>query len=119
MTAIPSRDAGASLFEEGRTVWKVARAAHAAAPVDAADYFATLRAAMAAARRSIAILGWDIDSRTPLVGRAGTADDGAPERLLPFLERLVEKNPQLDVRLLLWDYSMVFALDREPFPTLN
>ena len=119
MTAAPSEDTGASLLEEGRTVWKETRAARAAVLVDAADYFAALRAAMAAARRSIAILGWDIDSRTTLVGRAGAVDDGAPERLLPFLEHLVDRNPQLDVRLLLWDYSMVLALDREPLPTLN
>lgn len=97
----------------------VARAERAALLVDSADYFAVLRKAMAGARKSIVILGWDIDSRMALVGASGKAEDGAPEQLLPYLESLVKKNPGLDVRLLLWDYSLVLALDREPLPSLN
>lgn len=119
MTNQAATDTGRTLFERGRTVSTVARAERAALLVDAADYFSTLRQAMAAARKSIIILGWDIDSRTPLVGRSGKADDGAPEQLLPYLEFLVRRNPDLDVRLLLWDYSLMLALDREPLPSLN
>src|SRR5690606_15418810 len=74
---------------------------------------------MSAATRSITVIGWDIDSRTPLVGRSGEAQDGAPATLLAFIEFLVEKRPQLDVRLLLWDYTILYALDREPLPSLN
>ncbi len=99
--------------------WRVERAAHAALLVDGASYFSTLRAALAAARHSVFILGWDIDSRTPLVGERGAAEDGAPETLLPYLEYLVERQPDLKVRLLLWDYSLLYALDREPLPSLN
>ena len=106
-------------LEEGRTVWKLAQARRAAVLVDAADYFGALRAAMGAATRSITVIGWDIDSRTPLVGRSGEAQDGAPATLLAFIEFLVEKRPQLDVRLLLWDYTILYALDREPLPSLN
>ena len=106
-------------LEEGRTVWKLAQARRAAVLVDAADYFGALRAAMGAATRSITVIGWDIDSRTPLVGRRGEAQDGAPATLLAFIEFLVEKRPQLDVRLLLWDYTILYALDREPLPSLN
>jgi phospholipase D1/2 len=74
---------------------------------------------MASARHSIIVLGWDIDSRTPLVGRSGKPDDGAPANLLPFLETLVQRQPNLDIRLLLWDYTLLYALDREPLPSLN
>ncbi|HEX5764060.1 MAG TPA: VTT domain-containing protein [Woeseiaceae bacterium] len=107
------------VLEEGRTVWKLTHADRAAVLVDAADYFGALRAAMGAATRSITVVGWDIDSRTPLVGRSGEAPDGAPATLLAFIEALVEKRPLLDVRLLLWDYTILYALDREPLPSLN
>jgi phosphatidylserine/phosphatidylglycerophosphate/cardiolipin synthase-like enzyme/uncharacterized membrane protein YdjX (TVP38/TMEM64 family) len=109
----------ASVLEEGRTVWKIARAERVAVLVDAADYFAAVRSAMRNATQSILVLGWDIDSRTPLVGRSGVAEDGAPAAFLPFIERLVKRRPQLDVRLLLWDYTLLYALDREPLPSLN
>ena len=107
------------VLEEGRTVWKLTHADRAAVLVDAADYFGALREAMGAATRSITVVGWDIDSRTPLVGRSGEAPDGAPATLLAFIEALVEKRPLLDVRLLLWDYTILYALDREPLPSLN
>lgn len=113
------RDAAGAVLEEGRTVWKIARADRVAVLVDAADYFAALRSAMAAARKSIVVLGWDIDSRTPLVGPSGVAEDGAPATFLHFVEHLVGKRPELDVRLLLWDYTLLYALDREPLPSLN
>lgn len=107
------------VVEEGRTVWKISHAPRAAVLIDAADYFGALRAAMSAATRSITVVGWDIDSRTPLVGPSGKAEDGAPVTLLAFIESLVEKRPRLDVRLLLWDYTILYALDREPLPSLN
>jgi phosphatidylserine/phosphatidylglycerophosphate/cardiolipin synthase-like enzyme/uncharacterized membrane protein YdjX (TVP38/TMEM64 family) len=114
-----NRDAAGAVLEEGRTVWKVAHADRMAVLVDAADYFAALRSAMTNARKSIVVLGWDIDSRTPLVGRSGIAEDGAPATFLPFVESLVRKRPELDIHLLLWDYTLLYALDREPLPSLN
>ncbi|MEX2124174.1 MAG: VTT domain-containing protein [Woeseia sp.] len=115
----PPRDAADGVLEEGRSVWRIAHADRVAVLIDAADYFAALRSVMAAARKSIVVLGWDIDSRTPLVGRSGKAEDGAPAAFMPFLEALVAKRPQLDVRLLLWDYTLLYALDREPLPSIN
>lgn len=107
------------VLEEGRTVWKVAHADRVSVLVDAADYFAALRKAMSTATQSITVIGWDIDSRTPLVGQSGESQDGAPVSLLAYIEFLVERRPQLDVRLLLWDYTILYALDREPLPSLN
>lgn len=119
MTVGIPRCAPQGVLEVSRSVWKVAHADRVAVLVDAADYFAALRAAMAAATQSIVVIGWDIDSRTPLVGRSGKADDCAPAAFLEFVEALVEIRPSLDVRLLLWDYTLLYALDREPLPSLN
>lgn len=106
------------ILRPGETVWRIAHADRAALLVDAAAYFGALRGAMADARHSIVIVGWDIDSRTPLVGPDGAGDE-APATLLAYLEYLIERRPRLDVRLLLWDYSLLYALDREPLPSLR
>lgn len=107
------------LLKPDRNVWRVARADRAAVLVDGANYFAALRAAMLKAERSIIIAGWDIHSQTPLVGPTGEADDGYPETFAGFLAALVEAKPALEVCLLLWDFSVLYAVDRDPFPGLK
>jgi phosphatidylserine/phosphatidylglycerophosphate/cardiolipin synthase-like enzyme/uncharacterized membrane protein YdjX (TVP38/TMEM64 family) len=100
-------------------VWRVAKAARAALLVDGADYFAALRRAMIKARRSILIAGWDIHSQTRLVGHSGEPEDGYPAELAKFLAALVTEKPALDVCLLLWDFSVLYAAERDPFPTVT
>jgi len=107
------------MLDPDRNVWRVARADRAAVLIDGANYFAALRAAMIKAERSIIIAGWDIHSQTRLVGPSGTADDGYPESFAAFLAALVEAKPELDVCLLLWDFSMLYAVERDPFPALK
>ncbi len=85
---------------------------------DAAPYYGALREAMLKAERQIVIVGWDIDSRTPLVGPTGAAPDGYPIQLGAFLSALVEDRPDLRVHILLWDFSMLFAAEREMFSSL-
>jgi phosphatidylserine/phosphatidylglycerophosphate/cardiolipin synthase-like enzyme len=105
-------------LEPGRNVWPVERARRAAVLVDAAAYFEALRSAMLKARQSIVVVGCDLDSRMRLVGPSSRAEDGFPETLAAFLSALVQRRPALKVRLLLWDYSMVFSLERELTPIL-
>jgi phosphatidylserine/phosphatidylglycerophosphate/cardiolipin synthase-like enzyme/uncharacterized membrane protein YdjX (TVP38/TMEM64 family) len=107
-----------SLFEPGRNVWRVERADRAAILIDAAAYFEAVRAAMLAAEHVIYIVGWDVDSRTPLVGASGKVDDGLPIPLGDFLDALALRKPQLKIRILLWDYSVFFTDEREPLPSL-
>ncbi len=98
-------------------VWRIARARRASMLVDAANYFAAVRSAMIQAERSILIAGWDIHSQTRLVGPDCRAADGYPETFAEFLAALVAKKPQLEIRLLLWDFSVLYAAERDPFPT--
>ena len=102
------------VFRPGYNVWRVVRAHRATPLVDAAAYFEAVRAAMRSARRSILIAGWDINSRTRLVGPTGEVDDGLPAPLGAFLTALVQRRPELSIRILLWDYSLVYAAEREP-----
>lgn len=105
------------LLKPEHNVWRIARANRATMLVDAANYFAAVRSAMIKAERSILIAGWDIHSQTRLVGPECRADDGFPETFTEFLVALVAKKPELEIRLLLWDFSVLYAAERDPFPT--
>ena len=105
------------LLKPDHNVWRMARANRASMLIDAANYFAAARSAMIKAERSILIAGWDIHSQTRLVGPECRADDGYPEALAEFLAALVAKKPKLQIRLLLWDFSVLYAAERDPFPT--
>lgn len=107
-----------TLLKTGENVWCQTRADRAAVLIDAAEYFGALRQAMLNARHTIQIVGWDVDSRTNLVGPGGCATDGLPPALGDFLDALVARRPELRIRILLWDYSLFFANEREPLPTV-
>ena len=94
----------------------MAHAGRAAMLVDGADYFGAVREAMLKAERSIRILGWDIHTRTRLVGPSGHAEDGFPEEFAPFLTALVEAKPNLHIHILLWDFAVLYAAEREWLP---
>jgi phospholipase D1/2 len=108
-----------SIFKPGANVWKVEPARRFAVLIDGAAFFAAVRRAALAARHSIFIMGWDLDSRIRLVGGSGEPDDSYPAELAAFLSALVQERPTLNVYLLLWDYSLLYAAEREPFPTLS
>lgn len=106
------------ILKPDQNVWRTAPAARAAVLIDGAEYFAAARQAMIKAERSIMIAGWDIHSKTRLVGPSGEADDGYPPLFAEFLARLVVERPQLQINLLLWDFSVLYTGERDPFPTL-
>lgn len=99
------------LFEEGKNSWRICRADKATVLVDGAAYFSALAVALEQARRSIFIIGWDIDSRVRL--RRSSA---AEPPLGDFLNNLAEKNKNLHIYVLDWDFAMLYSLDREPLP---
>ena len=107
------------ILAPNRNIWRLERARRAAVLIDAANYFGALREALLRARSTVFIIGWDLDSRTRLVGESGHANDGYPEGFVDLLTALVNERPQLTVHLLVWDYSVLYALEREPFPTLS
>lgn len=112
-----------SLFRIGETCHTLAPAGRAALLIDAEAYFTALRQAMLKARHSIHIIGWDIDSRTDLAPHLadaqGNAPDGAPTRLKPLIEYITRRQGDISIRLLLWDFTMLYATDREPLPRLT
>src|SRR5919109_5123110 len=105
------------ILVEGRNCWRVARARRAAFLIDGAAYFAAFAAAAEQAQQSIVIVGWDVDSRARLVHADGQRT--LPPELGDFLNALVSQRRRLHVYILDWDFAMVFALEREPLPTLK
>jgi len=123
------------LLVPGLTCWTKTRATKLAIIQDAGPTFAALAEAMAMARRSLFILGWDIDSRTPLEpgparpprgsGPAGSSphDADTPDHtahrnkpLLPFLLGCLARQPELEIFVLIWDFSIIYSFEREPWP---
>lgn len=106
-----------TLLQPRRTVWRVEPCRRATVLIDGAAFFAAVREAFLAAEHCIFVVGWDIDSRTELVGDTPPTD-GLPTTFGPFLAELVNRKPGLRIHLLLWDYSLVYAHEREPLPRL-
>jgi len=102
------------IVDVGRNCWRVARAGRVAFLVDGEAYFAAFRAAAARARRSVIVIGWDVDSRATLIH--GRADDDLPVTLGDFLDALVRRRRSLQVHVLDWDFAMLYALERELLP---
>lgn len=103
----------------GKTAWRVARARRAAVLIDAAAYFKALENALPKARRSIYIIGWDINHVVPL--HCGDCTGYAKPSLRQYLNRLARRNRQLEIRVLKWWSPLAFELKRRtiPFPLLN
>ena len=76
-----------SLLRPGHNVWRIERAGRAAVLVDGAAFFEAVRAACLKAQHSIFMVGWDIDSRTRLVGDDGQPADGHAGGLRRFPDR--------------------------------
>lgn len=98
------------ILKPGRNCWCIRRADRVAFLVDGAAYFDALRQALHAAHHQVLVLAWDIYSRLKLEGEVVS---GGSAELSELLNGLVEKERDLHVYVLSWDFSMLFALDRE------
>lgn len=105
------------LTRVGRNLWRRCRSRRVAVLVDTAAYFEAFLSACEKAERSILIVGWDLDSRVEL--RPAGDPGSVPTVLGEFLGALVRRRPGLQVHLLGWDYSLLFAMEREFMPSLG
>ena len=106
-----------SILKKGRNCWRIEGAGKVSFLIDGAAYFRAFRRAALNARRSIHILAWDINSRVRLE-REETEDD-APVELAEFLQYLLERNSELEIYILTWDFAMIYAMEREWLPELR
>jgi phosphatidylserine/phosphatidylglycerophosphate/cardiolipin synthase-like enzyme/uncharacterized membrane protein YdjX (TVP38/TMEM64 family) len=102
-----------ALLEEGRNCQAIRHSRRAAVVVDVGPYFAALAAACSAARHQILILGWDFERRERLFRDDRTVTIGG------FFDDLVRSRPGLRVHALIWDFAMIYALERDLFPVFH
>jgi phospholipase D1/2 len=101
------------IFELDVNCCAVGRAGRAAFLIDGAAYYRAFMQAARKARHSIMIIGWDFDSRTAL-----DVDDRSNPitQLGEFLNELARARRKLHIRVLEWDYPVIFGVDRELSP---
>jgi phospholipase D1/2 len=104
-------DGNHGVLAPGFNCWRVVRADRCALLIDGEAYFKAVRDAIGKAHRSVFILGWDIDSRVRMV--RGDSRDDRPATLIDFILHTLKRHRKLHVHVLVWDFSMIFALDRE------
>jgi phospholipase D1/2 len=99
----------------GKTAWRIHEKTTSGLLIDAQDYYRAFYEAASRAKRSILILGWQFDSDVQLVRGADLPPSADPQdyQLLPLLDRLCRERPELEVKMLAWDHSLFFALERE------
>ena len=100
------------IIEAGKTCWKVATANHGAFIVGGQDYFKAFRQSVLKARSRVCLLAWDFNSEIELV-RDDEEDDGWPTKLGDFLVAVLDARPQLEIYILVWDFAVIYATERE------
>ncbi len=102
--------------------WRV-RAGRLAPLVDGVEYYAAVRSALTKAKRQVFIVGWEIHSEVDLLrgedAERAEGESGWPVRLADLLQAIVEARPELEVRLLIWEGSSMFALERQHLPRMK
>ena len=87
--------------------------------VDGRDFYRAFYQAACRAQRTILMAGWQFSCDVELV-RGGDAERCTyPTTLIELLNKLCEERPELEVYLLPWDSSPVFAFEREPLQRLK
>ncbi len=94
-----------------KTHWKLAQADTGAFVIGGQDYFKAFRESVLKAQKRVCILAWDLNSEVELV-RDGD-DDGWPSKLGDFLVAVLNQNPDLEVYVLVWDFAVIYATERE------
>jgi phospholipase D1/2 len=103
-----------NLLKPTENCYRLAAARRAAFLIDGEAYFRALADSFQQAKHSIFIVGWDLHSELQLI--RDETEDNSSLRLGTLLNRLIGERKQLHVYVLDWDFSMIYALEREFFP---
>lgn len=109
-----SSHTGASDADDPR-YWKSSLAKKGAFMTNGADYYQAFREALVQAEDYVCMLAWDLTGDIELV-RGESPDDDLPTKIADFLYALLDEKPDLEIYILLWDYSMVYLAEREWLP---
>ncbi len=98
-------------ISESESVWRYVKATRAHPVVDAAPYFEIIQAAMMNAEHRIMLIGWDFDTRIDL-SRSRRKKGDPPKRLGEFILWLANQKPDLEIKLLKWNFGALKMLGR-------
>ncbi len=106
MTALPR------VLEPGRSCSALANVDESRVIVDAQGYYRALHRAIAGARRAVLMSGWQFDYDVELLRGEEASAAIYPVSLADLLDARCRDNPELEVRILAWEPSAVYALER-------
>ncbi len=126
MTEPVNDDAGAGAASDASGSashrWRV-HADRVAPLVDGIEYYGAVRSALIKAERQVFIVGWEIHSEVDLLrgedAERAEEESDWPVRFADLLQAVVEARPELEVRLLIWEGSSMFALERQHLPRMK
>ncbi len=87
--------------------------------VDGHDFYKAVYDACCQAERSILMAGWQFDAGVELLLGDDAKQPEHPTRLVELLRDLCSSRANLDVHVLAWDASAVFAFERVPLQKLR
>jgi phosphatidylserine/phosphatidylglycerophosphate/cardiolipin synthase-like enzyme len=91
------------IVKVGINAWRSAKADKVGFLIDAAEYYAGLDTAFRQAKKTVWIVGWDFNPDIYL------RPDRPAEPLGELLRSLVEKNPDLEIRILVWAMGPIYS----------
>ncbi|MGB3212483.1 MAG: VTT domain-containing protein [Desulforhopalus sp.] len=102
-------------LQEGENCWRRSHIEDGSFILSGREYFRAFRQALLQAERYVYILAWDLSESIDLV-RDDDFDDGHPPNMGDFVFSVLDSKPDLEIYILLWDYSLVYAAEREWLP---
>ncbi|MDF1811831.1 MAG: VTT domain-containing protein [Verrucomicrobiales bacterium] len=109
-----------TIIQPGENCWKKAEVERGAIIIGGEDYFRAFREAILSARHRVLLIAWEIHTKVELLRGDDwkNCEDGYPQQLGDFMEAVLEDRPELHIHLLLWDFSPIYAKERE-WPSFN
>lgn len=102
-----------TILQPGANCTGIFAVEHTGVLIDGRDYYKAFYTMARQAKHFILMAGWQFDSNVRLLRGADLDDSKEEARFIPFLNELCVKNTKLEVYVLAWDFSVIFALERE------
>jgi phosphatidylserine/phosphatidylglycerophosphate/cardiolipin synthase-like enzyme/uncharacterized membrane protein YdjX (TVP38/TMEM64 family) len=108
-----------ALLQTGKNCWRSGFSGQVSLLIDCANYYSALHDSICKARHSIFILGWDIDSRIELLRGKDAENSPCPVVFFDLIQWKARQNPDLMIYLNRWEFSLLFASQRECLSNLK
>jgi phosphatidylserine/phosphatidylglycerophosphate/cardiolipin synthase-like enzyme/uncharacterized membrane protein YdjX (TVP38/TMEM64 family) len=100
-------------LKPGKNAYRIASSDQIDVLIDAATYYKAVYQSILKARRTLLFSGWQFDSRVCLLRGKDAEEATYPVEFLPLLQRAASERPELQIYILAWDHSIIFAPERE------